>query len=67
MLRKVIVRELSEIGGAKTAVKIFEPEREENGDYTTNVAFSLAKVSKKSPAEVAGEISKKIQTSKIIG
>ncbi|MCX6813925.1 MAG: arginine--tRNA ligase, partial [Candidatus Azambacteria bacterium] len=41
------------------------PENKEHGDYTTNVAFKLAKIINKSPQAVAEELVKKLNSQKI--
>lgn len=49
-------------------VKIEHPEEEKHGDYSSNVAFLLAKLLKKNPLEIAGEIidHPKIKRNKIL-
>ena len=49
--------------GSKVQFFVMASEKSEFGDYSTNVAFSLAKELKKSPAEIAGDLVKKIEDS----
>ncbi len=59
--------EISAQGEPASGWKITEPERPENGDYTTNVAFLLAKILGKSPADIGAELKEKLErVSKII-
>lgn len=46
----------------KGEVLIEIPENKENGDYTANISFKLAKVFHKSPQETAEELVKKIKS-----
>ncbi len=46
-------------------VEIFYPKEESFGDYTTNIAFPLAKILKKSPDRVANEIVSHLKSSYI--
>ncbi len=64
MLRDALKKEILSVLGEDIDVKITEPERPENGDYTTNAAFLLAKKLKKTPNDVAEEMAYKLQTAK---
>ncbi len=48
----------------ETVIEITVPENSKFGDYSTNVAFSLAKIKNKSPLVLAEEIRKKILSTK---
>ena len=41
MLRGILREEILKIIGAEVQVKISEPERSENGDFSTNAAFKV--------------------------
>ena len=69
MLRKIEAVIKKAVGG-KVQVFVTTSEKPEFGDYSTNIAFSLAKEKsfrqakgKKFPAEIAGDLVKKIQNS----
>lgn len=47
----------------KDEILVEIPENKEHGDYTSNVAFSLAKVLNKSPLTIAEELVKKLKSS----
>lgn len=47
----------------KDEILVEIPENKEHGDYTSNVAFALAKVFGKSPIIMAGELTKKLKSS----
>ena len=67
MLRDELRKEISKAVGEDMDIKISEPERPENGDWTSNIAFSLSKTLSKSPSEVATKIREElIKSSKII-
>lgn len=55
---KTIVSELTD---SDTPLQLMVPEREEQGDYSTNVALILAKPLGKSPREVAETIKQKLE------
>ena len=53
-LQKILERTIKKIKiKEKIDFQIFVPSLEEHGDYSTNLAFSLSKVNKKSPSENA--------------
>ena len=62
MLREIIREELAKIIKEDVEIKISEPERAENGDYASNVAFSLAKSSGRKPQEIAEELAQKFSS-----
>ncbi len=64
MLRDELIKEISSAVGEDLDIKLVEPERSENGDYSTNAAFLLAKKLKKSPNDIAEEISHKLRSAK---
>ena len=41
MLRDELIKEISKAAGGGVDVKLVEPERAENGDWTTNIAFKV--------------------------
>src|SRR3990167_9782944 len=54
MLRDELIKEISKAVGADVDIKLAEPERSENGDYSTNVAFRVAG----DPEAIAAELRK---------
>ena len=48
-------------GGERVDFSIEVPEDSKHGDYVTNTAMVLAKVLKKNPMEIAGELAKKLE------
>src|SRR3989338_2674 len=63
MLRDELKKEILKISGLQDA-KITEPEHAENGDWTTNAAFSLAKKIGKSPNDAAEDLADKLRSEK---
>src|SRR3989344_5023282 len=61
MLRTLLREEISKIVGKGIDFKISEPERAENGDYTTNVAFKMGP-----PAGGAEEMAEKLRKSGLV-
>lgn len=59
-MRKKIEEVLKEITG-ETNIKLTKPIEESFGDYSTNIAFLIAKKEKRNPKEIAKEIAKKIE------
>ncbi|MEK7526161.1 MAG: arginine--tRNA ligase [Patescibacteria group bacterium] len=59
MIRNKIIEELKRITGAND-IQLSFPEREEHGDFTTNVALVAAKDKGKNPREYAHELVKSI-------
>ncbi len=55
-------KEIYKVAGIEA--KISEPDRPENGDFSTNVAFLPAKSSGRKPQEIAKEIKEKLSASK---
>ncbi|MDP3784629.1 MAG: arginine--tRNA ligase [bacterium] len=53
MLRNVLIKEISKAVGKDIDFKVFEPERPENGDFSTNVAFKVGNAE-----EIAGKLRK---------
>lgn len=45
-------------------ISLEHPENQEHGDYSTNIAFALAKQFGKNPQDIAEAIKSKIQSSK---
>ena len=43
MLRNALIKEVSSAAAGGVDVKLVEPDRSENGDFSTNVAFQIAK------------------------
>ncbi|MBI4059588.1 arginine--tRNA ligase, partial [Candidatus Giovannonibacteria bacterium] len=71
MLRDILKGKISKIIGEDADFKISEPERAEFGDFSTNVAFLLAKKMANPPAggpqEIADELAAKLlKSSKIV-
>jgi len=64
MLRDELKKEISRVAGADIEIKLVEPERSENGDYSTNLAFLLAKKKGKSPNDIAEEVAHKLRSAK---
>ena len=62
MLREIIRGELAKIINDDLEIKISEPERSENGDYSTNVAFLLAKKEGRKLQEVAKELALRLSS-----
>src|SRR3989338_8657283 len=62
MIKKIEAVIKKSVGG-KVQFFVTASEKPEFGDYSTNVAFDLAKELEKSPAEIAGDLVKKIQDS----
>src|SRR3989338_213410 len=62
MLREIIRGELAQIINDDLEIKISEPERSENGDYSTNVAFLLAKKEGRKLQEVAKELALRLSS-----
>src|SRR3990172_1662045 len=54
MLRDELIKEISKAVGEDVDIKLAEPERSENGDYSTNVAFRVAG----DPEAIAAELRK---------
>ncbi|MDP3901747.1 MAG: arginine--tRNA ligase [bacterium] len=52
---------LTKVIGSDAEIKITFSEKTEFGDYTTNIAFDLAKKTNQSPLETANELSQKIK------
>lgn len=63
-LRALIVEYLQQLGYTEATVILEIPQDPNNGDYTTNVAFQLAKLHGKSPLAVADEIAGILQEHK---
>lgn len=66
MLREIIREELAKIIKEDVEMKISEPERSENGDFSTNVAFALAKNEGRKPQEIAEKIAVKLSKPKSV-
>ncbi len=49
----------------KSEILVEIPENKEHGDYTSNIAFSLSKVLKKSPKEIAEKLADMLNNQKI--
>jgi len=60
-MRTQIIKILKKIISPSIAIEVFYPSREKFGHYTTNVAFKLAPVLKKSPTEIANDLILKIK------
>ena len=65
MLRDALAREISKIAGG-VEIKISEPERPENGDFSTNAAFLRAKKEGRKPQDIAQELAEQLASSKIV-
>ena len=53
MLRNALIKEVSSAAAGGVDVKLVEPDRSENGDFSTNVAFQIAKKMEKGRAELS--------------
>ena len=60
-MRQKILEILKKIIPEQIEIEVFVPEDEKFGHYSTNIAFKLAKLRKKTPFEVAKEIYSKFQ------
>ncbi|MBI4085811.1 MAG: arginine--tRNA ligase [Candidatus Liptonbacteria bacterium] len=60
-MRKKIEHILQKALGAKAEFDVLIPEQEAFGHYSTNAALKLAKLEKKNPLEIAGQIVAKIE------
>ena len=63
MLRDLLREELAKVIKEDIQITVSEPERPENGDYTTNAAFLIAKKEDRKPHEVAEELKSKLEKS----
>jgi arginyl-tRNA synthetase len=61
-MRQKIVEVLKKIIKENVEIEVFVPEDEKFGHYSTNVAFRLAKLKKKSPLEIAEDINLQLTT-----
>lgn len=66
LLKEEITRILNSLGIDNVDVEISKPAREENGDFSCNIALKLAKSLHKSPMEIAENIVSKISNENII-
>jgi arginyl-tRNA synthetase len=67
MLRDDLAREISAVLGAESSVHLTKPERRENGDWSTNAPFLLAKKRSGKPNEIAEDAASKLnESSKMI-
>ena len=67
MLRDDLAREISAVLGAESSVHLTKPERRENGDWSTNAPFLLAKKLSRKPNEIAEDAASKLnESSKMI-
>ena len=66
MLREILRKEISKVIGGDADFKISEPERAENGDFSTNAAFLLAKKRGQKPQDIAQELAEQLASSKIV-
>lgn len=63
MVKDIVHKAIAEHVPVSTAVEIFVPEHTEHGDYSTNVAFALAKAEGKSPRDSALALQAKLEES----
>jgi arginyl-tRNA synthetase len=67
MLRDDLAREISAVLCAESSVHLTKPERRENGDWSTNAPFLLAKKRSGKPNEIAEDAASKLnESSKMI-
>jgi arginyl-tRNA synthetase len=67
MLRDDLARDISVVLGAESGVHLTKPERRENGDWSTNAPFLLAKKLSRKPDEIAADAAAKLsESSKMI-
>src|SRR3989338_102370 len=68
MLRNALIKEVSSAAAGGVDVKLVEPDRSENGDFSTNVAFQVAKKMENPPVggpnDVAEELAHKLRSAK---
>lgn len=60
-IREVIIKAIEELGLPTVAFVLEHPKNESHGDYSTNVALSIAKQVGQSPRELADKIKKLLQ------
>src|SRR3990167_4263708 len=68
MLRNALIKEVSSAAAGGVDVKLVEPDRSENGDFSTNVAFQIAKKMENPPVggsnDIAEELAHKLRSAK---
>jgi len=64
MIRKEIYQKIKKFFPLKADFTIEKPEREAHGDYSSNIAFQLSKIFKKSPTTIARSFKKKLERDK---